>query len=399
MIHTNRLYFDDPTGSPFEAVVVAHALSGDRPSLILDRSGFYPESGGQMADRGLLGGLEVVDVQVDDAGRVHHVLSVSDLPAVGATVRGEPDRRRRRVHQALHTGQHMLSRALVDVAAAETISSRLGETACTIDTPGETLREADLARAEALVNDMVDADVPVRAFFPDAETLATLPLRRAPKVTDDVRVVMVGDFDCSPCGGTHCTGSAQVGFVRVTGLERYKGGLRITFNAGPRARQSLFGQQDVLQALARGFTCGPADVPTAVERLRRDLTDTKAAAGRLQERLVDQIAARLLAGAGPAPRFVLSFPGEDATFLRLLGRRLAEVPGTSAILCAPATDGAGGARYLAVRGPGADFDCGAFVRRLNAQTGGRGGGRAETAEGSLPVAPEDWAALVDGLAP
>jgi alanyl-tRNA synthetase len=67
MIHTNRLYFDDPTGSPFDAVVVAHALSGDRPSLILDRSGFYPESGGQMADRGLLGGLEVVDVQVDDA--------------------------------------------------------------------------------------------------------------------------------------------------------------------------------------------------------------------------------------------------------------------------------------------------------------------------------------------
>jgi hypothetical protein len=101
----------------------------------------------------------------------------------------------------------------------------------------------------------------------------------------------------------------------------------------------------------------------------------------------------------PAPRFVLSFPGEDATFLRLLGRRLAEVPGTSAILGAPGTDGAVGARYLAVRGPGADFDCGAFVRRLNAQTGGRGGGRAESAEGSMPVVPDDWAALVDGLDP
>ena len=114
---------------------------------------------------------------------------------------------------------------------------------------------------------------------------------------------------------------------------------------------------------------------------------------------MEQIAARLLAGAGPAPRFVLSFPGEDATFLRLLGRRLAEVPGTSAILCAPATDGAGGARYLAVRGPATDFDCGAFARRLNAKTGGRGGGRVESAEGYLPVAPDDWAALVEALVP
>jgi alanyl-tRNA synthetase len=397
MIHTNRLYFDDPTGAPFEATVLAHDTFGGRASVVLDRTGFYPEAGGQMADRGLLSGSEVIDVQVDDAGRVHHLLGEgADLPAVGTRVEGAPDRRRRRVHQALHTGQHMLSRALVDVAGAETLSSRLGETACTIDTPGETLREADLARAEALVNEVVDADVPVRAFFPDAETLARLPLRRAPKVTDDVRVVMVGDFDCSPCGGTHCTGSAQVGFVRVEGLERYKGGLRITFSAGPRARQTLFGQQEVLQALARGFTCGPGDVPTAVDRLRRELATARASASELQDRLVDQLAARLVAEAGPAPRFVLTFPGEDAAFLRALGRRLVEAPGAVALLSAPGPDAT---RYLVARGPGATFDCGAFVRALNARTGGRGGGRAESAEGSMPGAGADWAALVVELAP
>lgn len=403
MFSTNRLYYDDPTGSPFEATVRAHGNLQGRVSVVLDRSGFYPESGGQMADRGTLvehlpedapaTAVPVVDVQVDDDGVVHHVLApTSALPAVGARVTGAPDRVRRRLHRALHTGQHMLSRALVDLAGAETISSRLGETACTIDTPTESLREVDVARAEALVNQVVDADVPVRAFFPDAETLATLPLRRAAKVSENIRVVLVGDFDCSPCGGTHCTGSAQVGLLRVEGVERYKGGLRLTFSAGARARQSLFTAQDTLAGLARSFTCGPAEVPGAIERLRRDLATARESAARLQERLVDALAARLMAEGGPKPRFVLDFPGEDAVFLRLLAKRLTTAPGAVVCLVAP---GADTARFLIARAPDAPFDCGAFVKRLNARTGGRGGGRAESAEGSIagPL-PAAWEVLV-----
>lgn len=396
MSATLRLYHDDPTGAPFEATVIAHDQFQGRASVLLDRTGFYPESGGQMADRGRLGDADLADAQVDDTDRVHHLLAEgAPLPAVGTRLTGAPDRVRRRVHQALHTGQHMLSRALVDVAGAETISSRLGETACTIDTPTDVLREVDVARAEALVNEVVDADVPVRAFFPDAETLAGLPLRRRPKVTENVRVVMVGDFDCSPCGGTHCTASAQVGFVRVEGVERYKGGLRITFTAGPRARQSLFGAQQSLAALARDFTCGPADVAGAIEKLRRDLTAARENGVRLQERLVDAMAARVLAEVGDAPRFVLACPGEDALFLRALAKRLTAVPGAVALLAAPSPEVT---RYVVARGPGADFDCGGFVKRLNARTGGRGGGRAESAEGQYPgMAP--WEALVAELAP
>jgi alanyl-tRNA synthetase len=145
---TPRLYFDDPLLVRFSSRVVAHGRFGERPSVILERTAFYPEAGGQMADRGTLGGHAVDDVQIDEAGVVHHLVAGGALPEVGAEVAGEIDRDRRRAHMALHTGQHMLSRALVETAAAGTISSRLGDSACTIDVDAAKLEESDLALAE-----------------------------------------------------------------------------------------------------------------------------------------------------------------------------------------------------------------------------------------------------------
>ncbi len=220
---TERLYFGDPFLFQFSARVVGHGTWKGARSLVLDRTAFYPEAGGQMADRGVLGGLGVSDVQVDDAGVIHHVVTLppeQTLPEPGSVLGGTIDAPRRRVNMALHTGQHMLSRALVDVAGAQTVSARLGETLCTIDVDLESLDERRVAEAEECVNALIDEDVSIRAFFPTPEELATLPLRRAPKVTDNIRVVQIGAFDVSPCGGTHCTRSAQVGLLRVVGVER-----------------------------------------------------------------------------------------------------------------------------------------------------------------------------------
>src|SRR5579859_6279765 len=259
MSATPRLYHGDSLLLAFDAKVTGHASWQGKPSILLDRTAFYPESGGQMSDRGKMAGSAVVDVQVDDADVVHHLLE-GPLPAIGADVHGEIDAVRRRLHMALHTGQHMLSRALCDVAEADTVSSRLGETGCTIDVDRNELDERAVAEAEALVNSVIDDDVAIRAFFPDAEELAALSLRRKPKVDSHIRVVAIGEFDVSPCGGTHCLRTAQVGLVKVTGLERYKGKMRVGFSAGRRAREELVLESDVLHALGRDFTCGPTDV-------------------------------------------------------------------------------------------------------------------------------------------
>ena len=392
---TERLYFRDPLLLDFDAHVVRHATFGGAVSVILDRTAFYPEAGGQMADRGVLGGHAVADVQVDEAGIVHHVLADAALPAVGEPIAGSIERARRRAHMALHTGQHMLSRALVEVLGAETVSSRLGESGCTIDVDRESLDERALAGAEDLVNRIVDDDVVVRAFFPNPAELAALPLRRAPKVTEDIRVVAVGDFDVTPCGGTHCTRSAQVGLVRITGVERYKGKARVTFSAGPRARGELWRETGVLRELGRTFTCGPLDVPAGVDKLRRDLGEARDALGRARSRLADALGAELAAEARASGRAVALIDDAGPDLLRALASRVTASPAAVAFL---AGRGADGVAVMVARGSASSFDCGGFLKRAAAHSGGRGGGRPERAEGRLP-ADADWPALVAALAP
>lgn len=383
MTATPRLYHDDPLLLRFSARVVAHDAWQGKPAVLLDRTAFYPEAGGQMADRGTLAGADVADVQVDDEGRVFHVLEGA-LPGTGAEVEGVVDRARRRVHMALHTGQHMLSRALADLAGAATVSSRLGETACTIDVDQEVIDERRLAAAEDLVNTIIDDDVPVRAFFPSPDELAALPLRRAPTVTDNIRVVAIGDYDVSPCGGTHCTRSAQVGLVHVTGVERYKGKIRVTFAAGARARRDLGAHAATLRSLGRELSCDPLLAPQGVAKLREELTSARDALGktrgRLAEAIADDLAAR--AGAGPGEPLVALLEDAPLELLRSVAKRLTAAPGALVVLGGHAGDGVS---VIVTRGEGGTADCGALLKKLASAAGGRGGGRKEHAEGKLPA--------------
>ena len=392
---TPRLYFDDAARLDFDAVVTAHAPFGGRPAVVLDRSAFYPESGGQLGDTGRLGDAVVEDTQCDDSGVVFHVLAAgSEAPAVGQTVRGAIDRARRRLHMALHTGQHMLSRAMVDEARAETVSSRLGATVCTLDLDAPSLDEATLLRAERLVASVIEDDLPVRQWFPDADELAALPLRRRPKVSENVRVVDVGGFDVSPCGGTHCARTSQVGTMHILGVERYKGKVRVSFLVGRSALDELRARSGSLVELGRMFTCGPHDVRPAVERLRADLKTAQESLGDVRARWAERVADDLVRRAADegSSRVVLLLDGEGIDTLRALGGRLSARPGVEVFL-ASRSDGA--LQVLVARGPGSTLDCGAWLKAAAAAHGGRGGGRPDRAEGRLP-GTVDWSTLVAG---
>jgi alanyl-tRNA synthetase len=384
MSPTERLYFEDSRRLEFDASVVGIEGEDGARWIILDRTAFYPEGGGQLADRGQLAGASVLDVQADAAGRVRHLLEGAP-PALGSRVTGRVDRDRRLLHRALHTGQHVLSRALLDVVGAETVSARLGETSCTIDVNVPQLDDGSVARAEALANSVVDDDVVVRAWFPEPEELARIPLRRDPKVHDEIRIVGIGDFDFTPCGGTHCAHSSEIGSIRVTGSERYKGGSRVSFAAGSRARTLLGAESAILRGMARELSCAPGDVPGALEKLRRELSLSREALGRARSELAERAAEQLAAVAETGVPVVARLEGASADILRRVATRVTRSPGAVAILAGSAPEGM---PVVVARGESSEFDCREFMGRLAARAGGRGGGRPDRAEGRLPETAE-----------
>lgn len=384
---TRRLYHDDAYLRRFEAEVVAITTYQARPAIVLDQTAFYPEAGGQLGDRGQLAGAPVIDTQETDDGTIVHLIQ-GEPPAVGTRVAGELDWQRRRQHMAQHTAQHLLSGALLDRAQAPTVSARLGESALTIDVARDRIPEAELAGAEDLANDVIDDDVAIRAWFPDPGELAALKLRRDPKVAVDIRVVAIGELDFSPCGGTHCARTSQLGSVRITGAERYKGMTRVTFTTARRGRVELFSRDLVLRGLASQFSCSPAEVPAAIDKLRRDVEASGSELTQLRSRLATTLIAQL-PGTGPA---IAAIPG-DAELLRSVAAKLATA-GRDALLCAPED---GGAIVVLMRATGSALDCGALWKQLAARLGGRGGGRADRAEGRVTTAIADWPATVGEL--
>jgi alanyl-tRNA synthetase len=211
---------------------------------------------------------------------------------------------------------------------------------------------------------------------------------RDPKVAADIRVVAIGDFDFSPCGGTHCARTSQLGAIRIVGAERYKGMTRITFVAGKRGRTEMFTRDHVLRSLATQFSCGTTEVPGAIDKLRASSTAATAEITALRGRLADAIVATF-GGTGPV---VAAIPG-DVEILRSVAAKLANA-GRDAIVCAP--DDAGAAVVL-FRAAGSSLDCGELWKQLVARVGGRGGGKADRAEGRLAAPIANWPALLADL--
>ena len=388
---TRRLYHDDAYLRRFDAEVLAITSYKTALAVVLDRTAFYPEAGGQLGDRGRLGDAEVIDTQETDDGAIVHLIT-GEPPAIGARVTGELDWPRRRQHMAQHTAQHLLCGALLDRASAPTASARLGETALTIDAARDRIPDAELAAAEQLANDIVDDDLAIRAWFPGPDELARMKLRRDPKVAADVRVVAIGEFDFSPCGGTHFARTSQLGAVRITGAERYKGMTRVTFTAARRGRAELFSRDQVLRGLASQFSCGPAEVPAAIDKLRRSAQAADGELTQLRSRLATAIIAQLGAQLGDTGPVIAAVPG-DAELLRSVAAKLAGA-GRDAVLCAPEP---AGTTVVLMRAAGSTLDCSALWKQLAARHGGRGGGRADRAEGRLTTALTDWVTTVAEL--
>jgi alanyl-tRNA synthetase len=386
---TEKLYWAHPTRSTFVTRGARAGVFGDRRSIVLPETLFYPEGGGQLGDVGTLeiGGkaYAIGDTQIDDGGTIHHLADDAIDVSAEADVSGVIDLARRRDHSIHHTAQHALSRALLDEAGADTVSARLGATACTIDVQRASIPDGDLHRAEDLVNALATSNVVVRTLFPTPGELAALPLRRQPKVSEGVRVVAIDDFDVSPCGGTHCLRTGELGQLRIVAIEKYKGMSRVTFHAGRRALDDARTKHKTLALVAADLTCGVMDVPQALAKLRADLKSTREKLEAARAEIATLLARGLLDALPPddGPHVIsLLREGDDIAGLRALAGKLTEDPRVVALVAS--TDAGGDLVVVVQRGARATVDCGALVQSRAKALGGRGGGRPERAEGRFP---------------
>jgi len=328
-----RSYYGDSYTWQFDATVVESSQDANAPSVVLDATYFYPTSGGQPHDTGTLGGANVTDVHVRESdGAVVHVL---DAPIATGVVSAAIDGARRFDHMQQHTGQHILSQAFLRVANAATIGFHLGVDTISIDLDANALPEARILEAAELTNHVVSNDVEVRSWFPDAAELQALALRKMPDVDGPVRVVAIGDFDFSACGGTHVARAGEVGLLSVLRVERMKRGTRIEFLAGHRARADYARKHAIVRELSAALTCAPAEIVEAVGKLSSTLVESRRALATYRERDLDDEAARLRASATLVEGVNVvrrAFNGRPVDEIKGLALRLTTEPDVIALL-------------------------------------------------------------------
>jgi alanyl-tRNA synthetase len=392
---TDRLYYTEPYRTTFDATVQAVETLDGRRAVILDRTAFYPTSGGQPFDTGTLNGVRVSDVIDQEAGGIAHI--VEGEFGAGDRVQGTIDWPRRFEHMQQHTGQHVLSAAFERVRSARTVSFHLGADVSTIDLDRE-LALPEIQRAEEAANQVVWEDRPVIIRFAEAEDAKTLLLRKESLRTGTLRIIEILDFDVSACGGTHVSRTGAIGIISVLGHERFRGGMRVSFVCGVRALRSLRTFSDAVTGSLRFLSVDPAELPSAIERAQAENKGLKREIEHLQERLAPYEAAELAASGqriGERTIVARALEGCDAAALKALASAVASHAGYAVALFSAT------APYLVVVTRSADVqvDAAAVLKSLLARFGGRGGGRPDLAQGGglQGALPEILHAATDAL--
>ncbi len=374
---THRLYYTDSSCLEFDARVVSCEVDDGRTLVVLDRTAFYPTSGGQPFDTGTLGDAHVIEVVDLEDGRIAHVVDQA-LPS-GQAVRGRVDASRRFDHMQQHTGQHILSAAFDTLHQARTVGFHLGAVVSSLDLDKPLSPEA-LASAEAEANRIVWQNRPVGIRTASEDEAAGLQLRKEPTRTGPLRIIEVEGFDRSACGGTHVVRTGEVGVIAIRSWEKLRGGLRIEFVCGGRALGEFRRLRDTVAGCIRYLSVAPEELPASIERLQQDNKNQQRTLRGFQEQLAAHEAAALVTRGqrmGQAIVVVESPDGWDQAGLKMLVAQAMTTPGVVMVLFTPNEPHA----MVIGRSAGTPVDAAALLKDLLARFGGKGGGKPDLAQG------------------
>jgi alanyl-tRNA synthetase len=405
---TERLYYTDSFLTEFEARVVAVSREAEDIAVTLDRSAFYPTSGGQGFDTGWLElsgttGLQRIRVkdvaENEQTGDVLHMVEggAQDLQP-GAAVRGTIDADRRRDHMQQHSGQHVLSAAFERLYGFSTVSFHMGDESCTIDLAGDAVSPKQLQSVEKLANEVIADDRPVEIRFATPDEARALGVRKIPAtVRDRLRLIDVRDFDLNACGGTHVRSTGQIGAILLRKTEKVKQGVRVEFVCGLRAVGTARRDFETLTDAAAVFSAHIWDVSQQARKSLDEIKSAQKAQHHLLEEVAELQAEQLLQVAQSRAEYKLVaqfFPDRDLAYIKMLTQKLTRNRNAVALLAC------GGLQPSLVFGqtPGLGNDMGALMKQTVQQLGTRGGGNRDMAQGGAPDGPSAEQALLKAAA-
>jgi len=404
---TDRLYYHDSFLYNFDAEVRS-VIETPRPALILDRTAFYPTSGGQIHDTGWIVSpdtkLRVTEVADAEDGRVVHYLDAplkeAQLKNVqpGTRIRGEIDPARRRDHMQQHSAQHVLSAAFIRLFNMPTVSFHMADDYCSIDLRIDDLDTPSLTKdqiesAERLANDVVLENRSVDIRFVTRDEAAHLGLRKLPPTEhDQLRLIDIRDFDLTACGGTHVSSTGQIGSILLRKTEKVRQGYRVEFVAGQRAVSTARRDFSTLTETAALFSAYIYDVPQQARKSLDEIKTLRKQREQSQDELASAQAATLLAETPEThgrKLIVRTFSDRDLNFLKLLAQKLTRQSAAIALLASESPQPA----LVFAQSAGQPHDMGALLKETLAKLGGRGGGSKDLAQGGAPTSEGLAAAL------
>jgi alanyl-tRNA synthetase len=398
---TERLYYHDSFLYDFDAEVRS-VIDSPRPALILDRTAFYPTSGGQIHDTGSLASensdakFRVTEVADSEGGHIVHYLEapLKDIQ-IGTRVHGTIDPARRRDHMQQHSAQHVLSAAFIRLFNMPTVSFHMADDYCSsIDLQIETLTQNQIESAERLANDIVLENLPVDIRYVTRDEATSLGLRKLPAAErDQLRLVDIRDFDLTACGGTHVNATGQIGGLFLRKYEKVRQGFRVEFVAGKRAVSTVRRDFSTLTETAALFSSHIYDVP---QQARKSLDEIKSLRKQREQSLDELAAAQAASLLAETPLsngrklIVHTLSGRDLAYIKLLAQKLTrQSPVAIALLAADSPQPA----LVFAQSAGQPNDMAALLKQVMAPLGGRGGGSKDLAQGGLSESSALAAAL------